>query len=82
MVSAISDWVGSLSLGLNGQCSLCWPSVPIPNGRLPSETGGHISLLQRFLFKVNKNCLNVELIKSDKMRNYGYFRMLSTSSRE
>ena len=45
MVSAISDWVGSLSLGLNGQSAEHQPSEPVPNGRRPSETGGHCTLL-------------------------------------
>ena len=46
MASAISDWVGSLSLGLNGQCLPYQPSEPTPNGHQPSETGGHLRVLQ------------------------------------
>ena len=47
MALAISDRVGSLSLGLNGQCTEHWPSEPTPNDCRPSETGGHFRLLQR-----------------------------------
>ena len=47
MPSAIWDWVGSLSLGLNGQWGKCGPFGPTPNGHRPSETGGHWRLLQR-----------------------------------
>ena len=50
MASAISDWVGGLSLGLNGQCIEHWPSEPTPNGHRPSETGGHLGLLHRYHF--------------------------------
>ena len=40
---ANSNWVGRLSLGLNGRR----PFRPTPNGRRPPETGSNLKPLQR-----------------------------------
>ena len=48
-LSAIWDWVGSLSLGQSGRCDEHWPFRPTPNGHRPLETGGQLRLLQRLI---------------------------------